>query len=109
MIIILKPLNFQSSIHQYWFVHCLLAFLIWVRLHKNTLGYGGLSANALCVPVDVFKAFFPVLFTTFSPDLSLIAPEEIPQSTGNGYRKSHCILIFFNQLGPAAGANSTPI
>ena len=42
---------------------------------------------------------FPVLFSTFISDLSLTAPEKIPQSAGNGCRKSHVILSIFMQPG----------
>ena len=54
------------------------------RLHKNTVN-GRFSATDFCVPVNVFKTllFFPVLFRTFSLDLSLYAREKIAQSTEN--------------------------
>ena len=43
---------------------------------------------------------FPVLFSTFSPDLSLQAREKTSQSTGNGCGKSHLILSIFMQPSP---------
>ena len=73
----------------------------WVRLHKNTYDYWEFSATALCLPVYVL---FKVLLSTFSPDLFTITWEEILQSTGNGYRKSHVIFSVFMHSGPGAQA-----
>ena len=40
-----------------------------------------------------------VLFSTFSPDLPIIARDKIPQNTGRGCGKSHVILSIFMQPG----------
>ena len=44
-----------------------------------------------------------LLFSTFSPDLSVIAKERIPRSSENGWRTSH--VIFSNYMNP--GLNIT--
>ena len=92
----------------------LARILAWIlgQVAEKYLRLGVIFCNCSLRSAECFQIVmvFPVLFGTFSPDLSLLAWENTPQSTGNGCRKSHAeiLSIFMQPAGPGSNPGSAP-